>query len=174
MELIIVMVLIGILVAIGVPSFRSVTTSSRMSAESNALLGDMQYARAEAAREGQSITVCISKNQTSCDSGSTSWQEGWIVFTDINSDQAVDNAGDTVLRIQRALSGTDTFQSTNTDSAVTFNREGFATLGATGGGLTIELHNTPASSSYYYRCLEITQSGMMSIQTPSTDSAGCS
>ncbi|HJS92381.1 MAG TPA: GspH/FimT family pseudopilin [Steroidobacteraceae bacterium] len=172
MELIIVMVLVGILVAIGVPSYRSVTNSSRMSGEANSLLGDLQYARAEAAREGEPVTVCISANGTSCDAASTSWQEGWIIFTDINDDQTVDNAGDTVLRVQRAFSGSDTFQSNNTDYAVTFTREGFATVG--GNSLIISLHNTNTpGSNYYYRCLEISQAGMMSIQSPSTDAANC-
>jgi type IV fimbrial biogenesis protein FimT len=171
-ELIIVMILVGILVAIGVPSYKSVTTSSRMSAESNALLGDMQYARAEAAREGEPVTVCTSTNGTSCSgAGSTSWQNGWIVFTDLNDDQTVD-AGDPVLRVQRAFSGTDTFTSSNTDYAVTFTREGFAYLGA-GGSLIVTLHNTP-ENGYYSRCLEISQAGMMSIQTPTSDSVNCS
>jgi len=171
-ELIIVMILVGVLVGIGVPSYKSVTTSSRMAGESNSLLGDLQYARAEAIREGEPVTVCVSSTGTSCDAASTSWQEGWIVFTDLNDDQTVDNAGDTVLRVQRAFSGTDTFQSTNTDSAVTFTREGFAFLGA-GGSLIIDLHET-SGNSYYSRCLEISQAGMMSIQTHSTDPTNCS
>ena len=171
-ELVIVMVLVGILAAIGIPSFETITTSSRMAAESNDLLGDMQFARAEAAREGEPVTVCISANGTSCDSASTTWHEGWIVFSDLKDDQTVDTtAGDTVLRIQKALSGTDTFASTNTDSAVTFSREGFAQLAA-GGSLTIKLKNS-AADQYYTRCLMITQAGMMSIQTPSTNATGC-
>lgn len=167
-ELVVVMVLVGILVAIGVPSYRSITNSSRMASESNALLGDMQYARAEAAREGQSVTVCISKNGSSCDSASTTWQEGWIVFSDANSNQSVDAPADTVLRVQRALSGTDTFESSNNDYAVTFTREGFANLGA--GGLTITLRTTPVNT-YYSTCLSLTQVGAMSIQTNSNEAS---
>jgi type IV fimbrial biogenesis protein FimT len=169
-ELIIVMILVGILVAIGVPSYKSITTSSRMSAESNALLGDLQYARAEAVREGEPVTVCISSSGTSCDTASTSWQEGWIIFTDLNDDQKVDAAGDAVLRVQRAFSSTDTFTSSNTDYAVTFTREGFAYLGAAGGSMTITLHDA-AAEQYYSRCLNISQAGMMSIQTHSSEPA---
>jgi len=170
-ELIIVMILVGILVAIGVPSFKSITTSSRMSAESNTLLGDLQYARAEAAREGEPVTVCIANTTgTACNTASTSWQGGWIIFSDLNDDQTVDS-GDAILRVQRAFSGTDTFTSGNTDYSVTFTREGFASVG--GGSLIVTLHNTPYNE-YYSRCLEITQAGMMSIQTPTSDSAGCS
>ncbi|MGH8288084.1 MAG: GspH/FimT family pseudopilin [Steroidobacteraceae bacterium] len=172
-ELVIVMILVGILAAIGIPSFRSITTSSRMSAESNTLLGDLQYARAEAAREGEPVTVCIANTaSTACNAASNTWQGGWIIFSDLNDDQTVDT-GDAVLRVQRAFSSTDTFTSGNTDYAVTFTREGFAYLGAAAGGLIVTLHNTPYND-YYSRCLEITQAGMMSIQTPTSDAAGCS
>jgi type IV fimbrial biogenesis protein FimT len=170
-ELIIVMILVGILVAIGIPSFSSITTSSRMSAESNTLLGDLQYARAEAARAGIPVTVCVANTaENACNSASTSWQGGWIIFTDVNDDQTATDAGDSVLRVQRAFAGTDTFTSVGNDYSVTFTREGFASVG--GGSLIIELHNTP-TNSYYSRCLEITQAGMMSIQTPTTDATNC-
>jgi type IV fimbrial biogenesis protein FimT len=170
-ELIIVMILVGILVAIGVPSYRSVTNSSRISAESNQLLGDLQYARAEAVREGEPVTVCVSSTGTSCDAANSTWQEGWIIFTDINNDQTVD-AGDAVLRTQRAFSGSDTFTSPANKYSVTFTREGFASVG--GATLIVTLHNTNTpGTNYYYRCLEITQAGMMSIQSPSTDAANC-
>lgn len=166
-ELLVVMVLIAILLAIGVPSYQSVTTSSRMSGESDALLGDLQYARAEAVREGSPVTVCVSTTGTGCDAGNTSWQDGWIVFSDVNDDQTVD-PGDTVLRVQSAFSGQDTFTANNNDYAVTFTREGFASLGA--AALTITLHNTP-ENEYYTRCLNISQAGMMVIDTPSGDTA---
>ncbi|MGA7539416.1 MAG: GspH/FimT family pseudopilin [Steroidobacteraceae bacterium] len=169
-ELLIVMILVGILVAIGVPSYKSITTSSRMSAESNNLLGDLQYARAEAIREGEPVTVCIANTaDTACDAASTSWQDGWIIFTDLNDDQTVD-ANDSVLRVQPAFSGTDTFTSSNTDYAVTFTREGFAYLGAAGGSLIITLHDA-AADHYYSRCLNISQAGMMAID--SSGQAGC-
>ena len=47
-ELMVVMAIVAILLGIGVPSYRYITNSYRMSAEVNGLLGDLQYARAEA------------------------------------------------------------------------------------------------------------------------------
>ncbi len=164
------MVLMGILVAIGVPSFQNITTSSRMSAESNDLLGDLQYARAEAIREGTPVTVCIANSTgTACNVASTSWQQGWVVFSDVNDDQTID-AGDAVLRIQGAFSGTDTFQSNNPDYAVTFTREGFASVG--GGSLTVTLNNASANK-YFELCLDISQAGMMSILSHSSEPLSC-
>lgn len=165
-ELLVVTFIVVILMAIGVPSYRNVTTSNRVATEANALLGELQYARSEAIREGQAVTVCISRNGTSCDAASTSWQEGWIAFVDVGDDQTVD-AGDTVLRVQRAFSSTDTYQSSNNDYAVTFTRVGFPqNLGA--GGLTVTLHDASANT-VYTRCLDISTAGSMAVQTNSTD-----
>jgi len=173
-ELVVVMVLVALLLGIGIPSFKSVTTSSRISGESNALLGDLQYARSEAVREGSPVTVCVSKTGTSCDNASDTWQEGWIVFSDVNDDQTVD-PGDTVLRVQSPFPSTDpdSFTSPAGDYAVTFTREGFAYTGA--GGMIVTLHNEPDNTynSYYTRCVELSQAGMMSVQSHSTDAAGC-
>ena len=167
MELLTVIVIVAILMAIGVPSYRNVTTSNRVATEADALLRDLQYARSEAVRQGQPVTVCISKTGAACDSASTSWQEGWMVFSDWNGNQTVDT-GDTVLRVQRAFSSSDTFQSGNTDYAVTFTRDGFAqNLGAT--GLTITLHDS-TSNQNYTRCLDVSTAAMMSVQTHSSDS----
>ncbi len=59
-ELLIVMMIAAILVGVGVPSFRYVTNSNRMSGEINNLLGDLQFARSEALKEGQTVTICSS------------------------------------------------------------------------------------------------------------------
>ena len=59
-ELVIVMTIVGILTAIGVPSYKYVTTSNRISSEINSLLGDMQFARSQAIKQGLTVTVCTS------------------------------------------------------------------------------------------------------------------
>ena len=110
-ELMVVVAIVAILMAIGVPSYRYITNSYRMSAEVNGLLGDLQYARSEAIKEGQTVTACVSTNGTACDGGANiNWASGWIVFSDPNGNAAVD-AGDTVLRVQAAFTGRipDTF-----------------------------------------------------------------
>ncbi|HEY7888514.1 MAG TPA: GspH/FimT family pseudopilin [Steroidobacteraceae bacterium] len=175
-ELLTVVTIAGILMAIGVPSYRYITTDNRTSTEANKLLGDLQFARSEAVREGQSITVCValSTNPTSpscAASGTTTWEKGWIVFGDVNNDQTIDT-GDPVLRIQNAFGGSDTFGSNHSVSAVTFNRSGFVNqLGAT--QVTVTLHD---STSYvtYTRCLNLTQAGMLSVQTHAQNPSGCS
>ena len=61
-ELVIVMLIVAVMAAIAIPSFRYVTTSNRIASEVNQLLGDMRFARTEAIKEGQTVTVCSSAN----------------------------------------------------------------------------------------------------------------
>jgi len=100
-ELLVVIMIVSILMGVGVPSYRYVTNSNRLSAEVNGLLGDMQLARSEAIKQGLSVTVCASKDQVSC-SQSSDWSSGWIVFTD-PGDVGVKDADETILRTQKAL-----------------------------------------------------------------------
>src|SRR4051812_16542540 len=105
-ELVIVMSIAAILLGVAVPSYRYVTNSNRMSAEVNALLGDMQFARSQALREGSTVTVCISTTGAACASSTTyTWQSGWVVFSDLNNDGVI-GANDPVLRVQRKFTGT--------------------------------------------------------------------
>ncbi len=168
-ELLAVMAIVAILLTIGIPSYQYVSTSYRVSGEVNGLLGDLQFARGEAIKEGQTVTACISTNGQSCAAGATGWHQGWIVFSDVADNQTVNTAiGDTVLRVQSAFSGTDTFEGGVT--SVTFSRDGFA-LGLPGGGATLTLHNSTANSAWT-RCLELNVAGIMSIYTHTTQ-AGC-
>jgi len=171
-ETLIVMAIVAILLAIGIPSFMYVTTSNRIAGEVNGLLGDLQYARAEAIKEGQTVTVCVSSNGTACDTTSTTtWNSGWIVFSDANADATVDS-GDIVLRIQTPFSGTDTFSASNNIGSISFNREGFAS-GPSGfaNGTLITLHATPPRAAST-RCLAITMIGLAATQTYNQTSNG--
>jgi type IV fimbrial biogenesis protein FimT len=159
-EVLISVTVVAILLTIGIPSFRYVTNSNRIAAEINGLLGDMQYARSEAIKEGLPVTVCISTDAATC-TGGVKWETGWIVFSDANGNATVDGA-DAVLRVQRTFASTDTFRATNTVTAVTFNREGYAN--GIANGTLIALHDSTNTHSWT-RCLALNLSGMMLSQT---------
>ena len=168
-----VMGIAAILMSIAVPSYKYITNSNRIAAEVNGLLGDMQFARGEAIKEGQTVTVCVSRDGATC-LANTSWNNGWIVFSDVNGDQAVQAPNDTVLRVQAVFTSSDTFAANNTISAVTFNREGFAVANGTGlaaGDALITLHASPATDST--RCLAMNMVGMMAVQTTQTAGGAC-
>ena len=165
-ELIVVIAIVAILMGIGVPSYKYVTTANRVSSEVNALLGDMQYARSEAIREGQTVTVCAANaNGTDCAGvGNTTWQGGWIVFSDANGDQFVQAATEPVLRVKNTFASQDKF--TSTVNAVTFNREGFA-VALPNAGVLVTLHDS-SNTATYTRCLQITFVGTVKTVTHTT------
>jgi type IV fimbrial biogenesis protein FimT len=161
-ELVTVMTVAAILMALAVPSYRYVTNANRIAAEVNGLLGDMQYARAEAIKEGQTVTVCVSGDGASCN-GDTTWQYCWIVFSDVNGDHTVANGVDAILRVQSPFTSSDTFTANNAVSYVTFNREGFATGAGIANGALITLHANPTNNDAT-RCLAVTLVGLMTVQ----------
>jgi type IV fimbrial biogenesis protein FimT len=164
-ELMTVMAIVAILLTFGVPMFKNITTSYRMSSEVNNLLGDLMFARGEALKEGQTVTVCVSSTGAGCTLGA--WQSGWIVYS--NPTQAAAPAAGTILRVQPPFSPGDTFVASSGITAVTYNREGFAqTLG--GGFLVntlITLRNSAANAGFT-RCLAVTPQGLTYTETVAT------
>jgi type IV fimbrial biogenesis protein FimT len=158
LEMVSVMGIVGILMAIAIPSFKYVTSANRVAAEGNGLLGDLQYARAEAIKEGQSVSVCVTQDNATC-ANSNSWNTGWLIFSDVNGDGAI-NGADIALRKSPAFSGTDTLSASNNVKAITFNREGFA-AGLTGAQV-FTLH-TATTNNQWTRCLTLSTVGMMAI-----------
>ncbi|HEY3658680.1 MAG TPA: GspH/FimT family pseudopilin [Steroidobacteraceae bacterium] len=166
LELVTVMLIVAIVAAIGLPSFKYVTNSNRMAMEINGLLGDMQFARSEAIKEGLPVTVCASTNAADCDAGAGNdqWHSGWMIFLDTNGN-GVRDTGESVIRIQPAFTSTDTFIADTTFPSVVFNRLGYAATGSA-TDVTIKLHSTPTNSSWT-RCLRITPVGMMNTEKAS-------
>jgi type IV fimbrial biogenesis protein FimT len=165
-EMLVVSAIVAILLAIGVPSYKSISNSYRMSSEANNLLGDLMYARGEAIKEGNGVTVCASSDGATC-SGSFSWQNGWLVFS--NAANAANPAAGTILRVQNKFTGgtPDTFVAGSGMSAITYNREGFATTAAGFPNTLITLHD-PTSNALWTRCLAITPQGLLNVETPLT------
>ncbi|MBV9344443.1 MAG: GspH/FimT family pseudopilin [Gammaproteobacteria bacterium] len=162
-ELLVVSAIVAILLGIGVPSYRYLTTNYRMSAEINALLGDLQFARYEAIKEGQPVTVCSSSDGATC-SGNNTWQAGWVIFS--NPLVAAQPPLNSVLRVQRGFTGTtpDTFATNPAVSSISYNREGFANTGAGFPQATMTLTES-TNNVAYQRCLFITPQGVPSTAT---------
>lgn len=162
-ELMITISIVAILMSIAVPSYRYVTNANRISSEVNGLVGDLQFARAQAIKEGRTVTVCSSTDGASC-ADSSSWHTGWIVFSDSNGNATVD-VGEPIWRMQRAFSSSDTFKADNEIQSIKFNREGFA-LGLP-GTVTLKLHDA-TNDSKWTRCVAISLVGVLTTQMAGT------
>jgi type IV fimbrial biogenesis protein FimT len=163
MELLMTIAIAAIVATIAIPSFQYVTNSNRIAGEVNGLLGDLQFARAEAIKEGQPVTVCMSKLGKTCDTTGAAWQSGWIAYsnpTGTGTNTTTPAAG-SILRIQNTFTSTDTFTAAPAFSSITYNREGYA-IGV-GNGTLISLHvasASPAQTAAWTRCLAVSMNGM--------------
>lgn len=160
METLIVISIVAILMALAIPTFKYVTQSNRSTSEINGLLSNLQLARAEAIKEGQTVSVCPSIDGVSCSAASTAWQTGWLVFSDTGVVGTIDGT-DFVVRVQNAFTGTDTLQTDHNVSVITFSREGFAMN--LPNAVTFTLHDS-TSNPQYTRCLSLTIVGALSTQ----------
>ncbi|MHB8814987.1 MAG: GspH/FimT family pseudopilin [Steroidobacteraceae bacterium] len=168
LELVITMSIVAILLAIAIPSYKYVTTANRMSGEINGALGDMQFARTEAIKEGQAVSVCVSTDGATC-AISDQWSSGWIVYSGSGAQPANQSA---VLRVQAAfpagVNADSLLPATGNTSAIQFNQEGFAV--GLPGSVVLQLHD-PTDNSTYTRCLQVTIVG--SLSTLNYDGVTC-
>ena len=98
-ELLITFLLVGIILALGVPNLAEFTRNSRMTGTANDLHAAFQLARSEAARAKTNITICASAN--ALDAGANcggTWDQGYIVFVDEDGDLTRGGGNETVLR----------------------------------------------------------------------------
>lgn len=108
-ELMVVVALAAILASLAVPSFRVMFVKRTVQSAVDVLSADFRLARAEAIKRSAPTIVCRSDNGATCLDSSGSWSVGWIVFVDVNANNAVD-AGDEIVKVQQALSGIESVQ----------------------------------------------------------------
>lgn len=101
-----------ILMTIAVPTFRDLVIRNRLTVYTNDLIGAINYARSEAIKRGQSVTLCKSSSGTDCTTTGSQWENGWIVFVDADADGSLD-AGETLLRVWPALPSPYTLRPNN-------------------------------------------------------------
>ena len=98
-ELLITMLIIGVVLSVGVPNLREFTQNSRIASAANDLHSSFQLARSEAARAKAPVTICASTNSMDATPvcGGT-FEDGWVIFVDLDGDLAVGGAGESILR----------------------------------------------------------------------------
>lgn len=78
LELLVTLAVAAILAGIALPDFSRFITRHRVVTQADSLVADLAFARAEAVRRQQPVSMCASGNGTSCNGAS--WQAGWIVY----------------------------------------------------------------------------------------------
>jgi len=91
LELMVLISIIGVVTAIGVPSYRHMSVINEIVDTVNSLQMSMKLARSEAVARGRDTIVCSSVNvgtsgAATCSGAAGNWAEGWIVGVDLNGD----------------------------------------------------------------------------------------
>ncbi|MBJ7419349.1 MAG: GspH/FimT family pseudopilin [Rhodoferax sp.] len=109
-ELMVALAILGILLAIGIPSLQAMSETEAVRGHVNTFFSTLRYARSEAIRNRAQVVICPSASSESaspsCTTADTArWHQGWIVFVnrDGDSSYSYDVKKDTLLRVQGAI-----------------------------------------------------------------------
>ena len=125
MELLVSMTIAAVLLALAVPAFDAVMTTTRLSSASNSLLSSLYLARSEAIKRNGRVAVCKSQDGASCAS-TGDWDQGWLVFSDTDNDAQVDASETVILRVLALDGGLSARGNSNVANYVSY-----ASVGAT-------------------------------------------
>ena len=100
LELMVLIAIIGIVTAIGVPSYRSMMMTNELVETVNELRLSMKLARSEAVTRSQATIVCSSTDGSSCSLADGNWASGWIVGIDLNGNGQINEANGELLWVK--------------------------------------------------------------------------
>ena len=168
-ELVMGIAIVGILLTVGIPSFIALITNNRIVTQTNDFVSDLAHARAEAVRRNSRVTICRSNDGATC-VPSSSWRDGWIVFTDpaIFGTLAV---GETILRVRGAMPTGMTLAVAGFDNSgdfLQFLPSGLVS-GVSGGSSTTAGSFTLCRSGYRGRIINFNSIGRVNITAMTTN-----
>ena len=155
LELMIVVTIVAVLAAIGLPSFRDSIRSNRLATASNEMIATVAFARSESIKNNLGAAICPSPDGESC---SGTWAGGWLVWSDLNADGLRQSAGEPVLRRQAALRD---IVSSGSNAAIRFSPRGAVTGGV--GAVVLDSVPCPAGQPFR-RSVNVLAGGMARVQ----------
>jgi type IV fimbrial biogenesis protein FimT len=100
LELLVVLAVSAILLTIGILSFSSIASTTRLTSATNSMVASLHLARSEAIKRNSRTVLCPSITGSTC-AASGGWHQGWLVFHDSNNNAALD-AGEAVILARQA------------------------------------------------------------------------
>lgn len=93
LELLTAIAIAGVLLVVGVPSYRYLVTNNRATSQANAFLSLITFARTEAIRSNRTVGLCKTTDGSTCSSASSGWETGVLVFAfnDANANGVLDS-----------------------------------------------------------------------------------
>lgn len=100
-EVLVAVAIAMVLLVVAAPYMASMYRNVGLSTQAHEFLSTLNYARSEAVKRHQRVTVCKSANGLECTT-QDDWEQGWIVFVDADNAAQVADTGD-ILRVRGAL-----------------------------------------------------------------------
>jgi type IV fimbrial biogenesis protein FimT len=158
-ELMISVALVAILAMLAGPGVRELIMNNRVAAVSEELMGALNFSRAESIKRNGQVSICKSDDGATCDA-TLNWDDGWIVFTDIDGDGIVDVGvdGDVILQTGGDFTADYTIRSIVHGDWVAFRSDG-SSIG--NGGLATGIFRVcnPEEDIVRAKSIEITVTG---------------
>lgn len=112
-ELMVVISVVGITLAFGVPSMQNMIANNRSSSQSVIFVASLNLARSEAVKRGSTVFITAT---------SGNWANGWNVWVDDNGNAAMD--ADEVLQTSVGLTGGNTMAETGGATELAYTSTG--------------------------------------------------
>lgn len=133
LELMVVVAMLGVVTAIGLPSFRSTMITSEIVDVTNDFTMTLKRARSEAIKRGKDVRICSSTDGKTCSGVAGKWVEGWLIYDDIDADGQVDEGDGELIWVKEMDSNT---QLTIIPTNVAFDDHiDYSYIGSLAGGL---------------------------------------
>jgi type IV fimbrial biogenesis protein FimT len=157
-EMLIAILLSAILIAIGVPNYKYLMQNMNAMALSTDFTTALAYARNEAIRRVNFVTICPAANTSLNSCGAAgNWSNGWIIFVDPNATGTI-SSGSTLLKVREALE-------TGTSITTTQAKIIYTSGGALNSGVGTFTLAAPGCSGGYGRIITLTTTGLARIAT---------
>lgn len=121
-ELMIAIALLGILLALAMPSFTGTISRTRIDSAASSMSVALATARSEAIKRGRDVAVCKSADSTNC-TAAGDWSSGWVVYA---------TAGTPIKAFDAPSGGVSMAGDANLQNAVTFTSSGGTSLAGAG------------------------------------------
>jgi type IV fimbrial biogenesis protein FimT len=90
-ESMVVLTIVAVMVAWGLPSFVGVVQQARLSAATHTFLSAMALARSEGIKRNARIVMCVAVSDTAC-ATTGHWNQGWLLYEDVNGNGVFDES----------------------------------------------------------------------------------
>jgi type IV fimbrial biogenesis protein FimT len=171
-ELLIVIIVISLIAAVGIPTYRSFSQNSKSELIATILQSSIQLARSEAMARNRTVTICsINSTQNGCDTTAgnwtTGWTNGWLIYEDVNTNSSYDSGTDTLMKVfqpygQGSVELVVKNSSATAIGAISFNSSGFPATASQGATFAITPTGCTGNNK---RTLTLNSSGYIQLAT---------